>query len=218
MASFSVENFRETVLNLGLARKNRFEVLISAPAKVSALGSNQDRIISLMAESAVLPELTINAEMQQIWGPAIHRPKSIGYGGFMVLQFHLDQSMAVKKLFDSWMESIVDGSQYTVSYQSDYVAPLLQVVQLNDIDEPVYTVNFEDAFPAGQTQLDLNHGLQNATHLLQVNFRFRRWYAENTNQGAFTQDNPADKQLIRKPASTAFRLLDPNTGIPIRSR
>lgn len=218
MATFSVENFRETVLNQGLARKNRFEVQIAAPAKVSALATNSDRLISLFAESAVLPELTINAEMQQIWGPASHRPKSIGYGGFMVLQFHLDQDMTIKRLFDAWMQSIVDGQQYTVSYQSDYVAPLMQVIQLNDIDEPVYTVTFEEVFPAGQTQLDLNHGLQNATHLLQVNFRFRRWYAENTNQGAFTQDNPADKQLIRKPASTAFRLLDPNTGTPIRSR
>lgn len=197
MATFSLENFRESVLGLGLARKSRFDVEIQPPP-----GLGDGRLISLFCESAILPELTINAELQQIWGPAHHRPKGISYGGFMVLQFHLDREMTIKRLFDNWLQSIVDGNQYTVSYQRDYIAPVIKVTQLNENNDPTYSVTFEEAFPAGVTQLDLNHGLQNATHLLQVNFRYRKWVSDNTYVGLYTQNNPLNNNyLVNRPAT-----------------
>lgn len=209
MATFSLENFRESVLGLGLARKNRFDVEIQPPP---ALGSGS--LISLFCESAVLPELTINAEMQQIWGPAHHRPKSIAYGGFMVLQFHLDREMNIKKLFDRWMQSIVDGNQYTVSYQRDYIAPVIKVTQLDENNDETYSVIFEEAFPAGMTQLDLSHSLQASTHLLQVNFRFRKWSSNNPG-GAFTNNNPVNNNsLINRPSDNFVTVTgDPNQNI-----
>jgi hypothetical protein len=222
MATFSVDNFRATVLNKGLAKKNRFEVELSVPPLVAQVIEIDQRDISLLAESAVFPELSINAELQQIWGPAIHRPKSINYGGFMVIQFHLDQAMQIKRLFDTWMQTIVDGTQYTVSYQRDYLCPAIKITQLNDLDAATYSIVLEEAFPAGQVQLDLNHSLQNATHLHTVNFRFRRWYetqAPVTKQTGVTGLNTEDKNsIVRQPASTTFRLLDPRSGLPLRSR
>lgn len=179
MPAFNIDNFLATVNSIGLSRKNRFEVLIDPPAVTLRGFDNFDgRGLSLLAESIAIPELTISAEVQQIWGPAIHRPKGINYGGFMTVQFYVDQDLRVKKIFDNWMQYIVDGNQYTVRYQSDYVAPLMTVAQLDDENTEVYRVRFEEAFPAGMTQLDLNHGLQNSFHLLQVNFRYRRWYRE----------------------------------------
>ena len=196
MAAFSIENFRATVAETGLARKNRFEVTLAAPPRVLEGLDFTNQALSLMAESAVLPEMNINAEVFSAWGPAIHRPKSINYGGFMMLAFHLDQDMRVKKLFDTWMESIVDGRQYTVSYQRDYIAPFVTIAQLDDQDNEVYVVTLEEAFPAAQTQLDVNHGLQNAFHLLQVNFRYRRWYVGQPNYGVNTTRNSLDRNSI----------------------
>ena len=149
-----------------------------------------------MAENAVFPELNINSEVFSVWGPAIHRPKSINYGGFMMIAFHVDQDMRVKKIFDRWMESIVDGRQYTVSFQRDYIAPFVTISQLNDTDQETYTVTLEEAFPAAQTQLDVNHGLLNAFHVLQVNFRFRRWYVGEPNYGVNTSRNSLDRNSI----------------------
>jgi hypothetical protein len=194
MAAFSIENFRSTVAETGLARKNRFEVLLAAPPRVLEGLDYSNQALSLMAESAVFPELNINAEVFSSWGPAIHRPKSINYGGFMMLAFHVD--MRVKKLFDRWMQSIVDGRQYTVSYQQDYIAPFVNITQLDDQDNEVYTITLEEAFPATQTQLDLNHGIQNAFHLLQVNFRFRRWYEGEPRYGVNTNRNSLDRNSI----------------------
>jgi hypothetical protein len=198
MASFSVENFTRNVLSTGLARKNRFEVEIAMPPGIG--DGEVNRLVSLYAESAVFPEITINTETQFIWGPLIHRPKTINYGGFMTLQFHLDQDMRIKKLFDSWIQSIVDGEGYTVSYQRDYIAPMLRVTQLDEQENPVYVCELSEVFPAGIIQLDLNHSLQNTTHLLQVNFRFRKWVAESP-AGKYTQNNPLENNaLVNSPA------------------
>ena len=227
MATYSVENFRQTVLNTGLARKNRFECEIAVPPQVRQATNISEPMLSLYVESAVFPELTINAETQFIWGPLIHRPKTLSYGGFMVLQFYLDEDMAIKRTFDYWLQSIVDGEQYTVSYQRDYVAPLMRITQLDKNDQPTYIVNLTDVFPAGVVQLDVNHSLQNAVHLLQVSFRFRKWEslafdpefgfnAVSTkaginnlekNGGAFTRNNSLEKNTI------ANRPVEPRTVV-----
>lgn len=196
MANFSLDNFRQTVLGSGLARKNRFEVEIAFPNSVQAELQTDSRIVSILADSAILPEMTINAELQQIWGPAHHRPKSISYGGFMVIGFHLDQQMDVKRFFDVWMQNIVDGQQYTVSYQKDYVAPSMTVTQLDDQFNATYAVTFEEVFPAGQTQIDLSHSLVSSTHLLQVNFRYRRWYEGQKRGSNSTNSNFLNKNTI----------------------
>ena len=221
MATYSVENFRQTVLNTGLARKNRFECEIAVPPQVRQATNISEPMLSLYVESAVFPELTINAETQFIWGPLIHRPKTLNYGGFMVLQFHLDQDMRIKKMFDTWMQSIVDGDQYTISYQRDYVAPMMRITQLDDQMEPVYSVRLTEAFPAGMVQLDLNHALQNATHMLQVSFRFRKWEADDSARisaqvqqttGLFTQNNPLDRNSV---VTTPAKPEQPETPKPV---
>jgi len=214
MATFSVENFRNTVLNTGLARKNRFECEIALPRPIQTATSISEPMLSLYVESAVFPELTINAETQYIWGPLMHRPKTINYGGFMVLQFHLDQDMRIKKMFDTWMQSIVDGDQYTVSYMQDYVAPMMKITQLDDQMEPVYSVQLTEAFPAGLIQLDLNHALQNATHMLQVSFRFRKWESSDSGGGVFTMNNPLKQNvLVNQPAQVSQDQPQPKTVV-----
>lgn len=204
MAVFSIENFRATVAETGLARKNRFEVEIAAPPLIIQDLDYNNQALSLMAESAVFPELNINAEVFSVWGPAIHRPKSINFGGFIMLAFHVDQDMRVKKLFDRWMQSIVDGRQYTVSYQRDYIAPYMAITQLDDQDNEVYKITLEEAFPATMTQLDVNHSIQNAFHLLQVNFRFRRWYEGEPQYGVNTSRNSLDRNSIVPVEPTNF--------------
>ena len=213
---FDIEKFISAVRVNDMARKARFKVELTPPAAIVNNTGINVSVMSMFCESAVFPELTINAETQYIWGPLIHRPKTISYGGFMVLQFYLDEDMAIKRMFDYWLQSIVDGEQYTVSYQRDYVAPLMRITQLDKNDQPTYIVNLTDVFPAGVIQLDVNHSLQNAVHLLQVSFRFRKWEslafdpefgfnAVSTkagtnslekNGGAFTRNNSLEKNTI----------------------
>jgi len=213
MANFSIENFRSTVSTLGLARKNRFEVDIAIPLSLQQAVGIDQKTVSLLAESAVFPELTINADLQQIWGPAIHRPKNINYGGFMVVQFLLDQKMQVKRFFDTWMQNIVDDRQYTVSYQRDYVSPSITVTQLDETNNVAYGITLTEGFPAGQVQLDVSHSLNDTFHLHSVNFRFRRWYENNPKKSSTLFKNSLDKnslvpqEPVKNIGNGAFKLL-----------
>jgi hypothetical protein len=177
MANFSLKNFQAQVRTGGLARPNRFEVLINLPPALIAQGysTNDSKILSLFCESTNLPMQTIGVKTQRIQGPAYQRPVSVDYGGEgITMTFLIDQQMDIKGFFDAWMSKIIDPIQYFVYYQDSYVAPIT-INQLNQKDNTTYSVILEDAFPRSVSLLELNNSAQNQVHKLNVTFSYRRW-------------------------------------------
>jgi len=177
MANFSLKNFQAQVRTGGLARPNRFEVLINLPPALTnnKYSTNDAKLLSLFCESTNLPMQTIGVKTQRIQGPAYQRPVSVDYGGEgITMTFLLDQKMDVKGLFDSWMSKIIDPFQYFVYYQQTYVTTV-QINQLDQKDKTVYSVLLEDAFPRSVALLELNNSAQNQVHKLNVTFSYRRW-------------------------------------------
>ena len=146
MANFSLKNFQAQVRTGGLAKPNRFEVLINLPPALIAQGysTNDSKILSLFCESTNLPTQTIGVKTQRLQGPVYQRPVS------------------------------VDPIQYFVYYQDTYVAPIT-INQLNQKDNTTYSVILEDAFPRSVALLELNNNAQNQVHKLNVTFSYRRW-------------------------------------------
>ena len=104
MANFSLKNFQAQVRTGGLARPNRFEVLINLPPALIAQGysTNDSKILSLFCESTNLPMQTIGVKTQRIQGPAYQRPVSVDYGGEgITMTFLIDQQMDIKGFFDA---------------------------------------------------------------------------------------------------------------------
>jgi hypothetical protein len=179
MANFTITDFQTQIRSKGVARPNRFEVMIPTPIRL--LSTIPDlRLISLFCESANLPTHNIGVRQQRIYGPAYQRPTSVDYGGDgITLSFIIDGNMDVKGYFDSWMQIIVDPNSFHINYSGEYTSTM-RITQLNQQDQPVYAAVFEDVFPKTLSMLDLNQGNQNSVQKLNVTFVYRRWYADHS--------------------------------------
>ena len=179
MANFTIRDFQTQIRSKGVARPNRFEVLIPTPIRL--LSTIPDlRLISLFCESANLPSHNIGVRQQRIYGPAYQRPTSVDYGGDgITLSFIIDGNMDVKGYFDAWMQLVIDPYSFHVNYSREYTSTM-RITQLNQQDQDVYSAVFEDVFPKTLSMLDLNQGNQNSVQKLNVTFVYRRWYADHS--------------------------------------
>lgn len=171
MDNFSLDRFKSSVLNGGMARPNRFQAIIISPSATA----RDDELVSLYCESAQFPQVTLQVKPFKIQGPSYQRPISVEYGGEgLPLTFHLDRDMRVKKYFDDWIHNVVNPGSFTMNYFKEYVKD----ITLNQLDEQnniTYSLRLVDAFPRMTNIVDLNHSTTNQIHKLTVLFVYRYW-------------------------------------------
>ena len=178
MSNFNISNFISEVNTRGLARPSRFEVFILPPPGLGSL-TGSGRFVSLMCESASLPAMTVSTKPFRIYGANYQRPVSSDFNGDgITLSFYIDNQMEVKSFFDAWMFKIVNPNSFNVSYQKEYVSQI-KISQLDEQNNETYSVYLEDAFPRAVNMLDLNMGLINQVHKLNITFAYRRWFPES---------------------------------------
>lgn len=182
MATFNLANFQSQVKTKGLARVNRFEVLIKPPRIAGNINSENSRLVSLFAEVSNFPPLNISVRPLKInSGPSYQRPVGSEYGGDGIsMNFHVDRSMKVKRFFDDWMEKIVDRDSYEVSFQETYRSEIT-INQLDERDQITYGIDLIEAFPRSMNLMELNNSAQNQTHRLNIIFAYRYWRRTDTN-------------------------------------
>ena len=171
MSTFSIHDFTGKIKTSSLAKTNRFEVVITPPIVLSHYG----RDVSLLVENIVLPPLQVGVKPFKIWGPNHQRPISIEYGGdTLPVTFYIDGRMESKKFIDDWVHLVIESGDYSVRYKKDY-ATTLKIYQLNEVNDPVYTVEVQDAFPRNVSMINLDNSAVSQFLRLNVNFAFRKW-------------------------------------------
>ena len=181
-SNFTLSDFKSQVLSQGLARSNRFELLITTPPNYSTifaekynLTDSNSRLVSLLCETCTLPPINVSTKPLKIFGPTYQRPYTSEYGGDGIsMQFHIDSSMAVKRFFEDWIESIVSKDTFTVAYQEEY-ATTVYIRQLNELNEVTYEIELLEAFPRSMNLVELSNTSQNQTHRLNVILAYRYW-------------------------------------------
>lgn len=174
-SNWNLEKFRSEVLGgAGLARTNRFEVVITPPAKLA--GKLDDSYLSsLYVEQASIPGINISTKSFKIFGPSYQRPISSEYGGEgLSITFHVDRDMKVRRFFEDWIHVIVDPDTFTVGYQADYISDV-RIKQLNEQDNVTYDILLKEAFPRSINVMELSNSSDNQTHRLNVLFAYRYW-------------------------------------------
>lgn len=190
MAQFTIDRFRSEVLSRGLAKPNRFEVVISAPPCVNQPQTAQ--LVSLFAESAQLPITRINTSQQRIFGPPTQHPQYAEYGGDNIsVQFYLDREMSIKKFFDTWIDGVVNRKTFTAYYQKNYLTTA-SISQLDEQDNVMYRAKFEDLFPISVNPYVVDHNQPNTAGRLNVTFAYRIWRYEEAGTPQAPKNNVTD--------------------------
>lgn len=171
MSEFSVSNFLTFVSTKGLARQNRFLVQINNIDFSFDMGGRE---LALMCQSASLPGATVVTRTQSIFGPNYVRPASINYGDNISMSFLCDKDMAVRKLFDDWIHQVVNASSFTVNYKERYARDIV-ISQIDESENPTYSIKLIDAFPIQIGALALNQSALDRFHVLPVTFSYRYW-------------------------------------------
>lgn len=184
MANYSLDRFRSEVLgSSGLARNNRFEIIITAPEGLSGSRDVAD-LASLYVEQANIPLLNIFSKPFKIFGPTYQRPITSEYGGEGIpITFHVDREMKIRRFFEDWMHLIVDPRRFTVSYQEKYISNII-IRQLDEQDNITNEIKLIEAFPRNLNLMDLSNNASNQTHRLNVLFAYRYWINTTVNPRA----------------------------------
>lgn len=176
MEGFNLERFKSEVLSKGLARPNRFHVIINTPPGIIAPYSGYNNLVSLFCEETNFPPLIATAKAYRIYGPSFQMPISAEYGGEGIsMTFYVDREMKVKRFFEEWIHTIVEQDTFLLNYRNNYSTDSIIIHQLDEKDETTYTCKLIDAFPRSINLMPLNNSLQNQVHRLTVMFAYRYW-------------------------------------------
>lgn len=150
----------------GLARTNRFNIIISNP-----FDTGKD--LSLLCESCTFPGRQILSTDFSVWRNENKVPT--GYSDEDVTcVFHLTNDYYVKDLFDQWLRAILNPDTYLVEYTPNFSKTVL-LQQLNEFDQPVYEVELPYAWPVSVNSIELNNDSDNTIQKLTVVFTYNTW-------------------------------------------
>jgi hypothetical protein len=190
----SLQRFRENINGLGgLAKTNRFKVLIVIP---TILGASFDTMqtLSLLCETAELPGKTLQTADVKVYGPTYKVPYQKQFQDIS-LTFLCSVNGLERTLFDRWIEKIMPSSTSNLRFRDDYLTTI-RILHLNDAegssinqftgeeftDEAVKDLGgpiikevlLEDVFPLGYAAQQLNWG-DDGFQKLTVQFSYRRF-------------------------------------------
>jgi len=159
----------------GVAKQNRFQTIFTPPSQTllnknsqEVIGGvisgnfdikqlvNDPRDISLLTTRAAFPSWNIATFDYQSSGQVDKFPYTFIHED-LTLSFLVTNDYYIKKMFDTWMNGIINISSHTTSYKGDYTTDIV-VAQLNAQHIPVYSYKFTKAFPVIMTAMEFDQG------------------------------------------------------------
>lgn len=188
------------VLKHGLARSNRFQVLIPLPRQLQQKANNtsQDKVSSFLNSDViklissfatggteVTRGLDMMTEMTELPGKNLTTTDIRYNGDFYKLPygvvyepqqfvFRASRDMHEKNIIDEWMNLIYNPNSHESSYADDFSVNIT-INQLDEQDNIVYSIVLHEAFPTLCSAMQLSNEETNNFHRLSVSFMYRRW-------------------------------------------
>ena len=205
----------------GMARTNRFSVVIPLPDKLvlpsrnfggvdgselqqTSVNNNRTygtsssiegtRSLELKVSQTNFPMKNINLVESKYNGDIHKMGGTITYGAQQFV-FECSEDLYEKNIIDAWMNLVVDPTTYENNYYHDYVTDII-VNQLDMNDKPTHTIVLQDAFPMMCNELTLSNKEMNNSHELMTMFSFRRWYSSSAESASSVITNDQIYNII----------------------
>lgn len=170
-----LEEFISHIKTVGLARSNRYIVEISTP---NVLLGNQEAMhtlkeIPIICDAVSLPSMNIDSQPHRIFGESREMPYGVSYQPIN-LSFHVDAEFKVKKLFDDWMDGIIDPVSRSIAYYTDYLSRItLTMIDIQE-DKEKYKIELIEAWPKATGDIYLSSESREIMKL-PVIFQYKSW-------------------------------------------
>ena len=181
----TLNEFISTVAGEGLMRTSRFAVMFTIPAAVIDGNYSADmRKVLLYCDNINLPGITLETTAAKTFGEHREMPHNKLFDTIN-MGFYVDNSMAVKLLFDNWMGAIQDPVTRNFSYYRDYTTDI--VVDVFDIaDQSRYQVTLFQCYPKAINPITMDYGNKEIMKMT-VAIQYKYWRSTaftNTSGGA----------------------------------
>ena len=213
----------------GMARPNRFYVIINPPQKLvttpggppSQLSKNTNNDLNsaamrenmqMMCNKITMPSRDINTSPHKTYGPKREMPYAYSYSGEIELTFYGDKFLRQRMFWENWQKTIFDGETHDMRYYDDYVGSI-DIFQLGQFDAKAdddarvtYAVRLYEVYPQIISPIEYTYGANNAIVEVPVTLNFRNWVNLTIDQvnGATIGQAAGDKPTIK--ASKDFGL------------
>lgn len=156
------------------ARLNRFYITFPAPKILSQFyGVNHIETICVLAHSAVLPAKRIGTFDHRNKGPLRQQANDIIYQPVPVT-FYVDDEMKVRRFFQDWLGTVTTNGEMSFNYPEEYSVPV-QITQIDQAGNVMYTVELEDAFPINMGEIQLSADANDQLMIQNVIFSYHKW-------------------------------------------
>ena len=213
----------------GMARPNRFYVIINPPQKLvttpggppSQLSKNTNNDLNsaamrenmqMMCNKITMPSRDINTAPHKTYGPKREMPYAYSYSGEIELTFFGDKFLRQRMFWENWQKTIFDGETHDMRYYDDYVGSM-DIFQLGQFDAKAdddarvtYAVRLYEVYPQIISPIEYTYGNNNSIVEVPVTLNFRNWVNLTIDQvnGATIGQAAGDKPTIK--ASKDFGL------------
>lgn len=173
MPAKQLNDFITEIKKDGLARQNRFSVVITRPKGLLVRGHPLE-LIQLFCEQAVLPSISYASQPVKTFG----EDREVIYDrNFedITFTFLVDKNMSVKSFFDDWSNIIINPRNRLMGYYEDY-STILQVYVQDINDKDVYLSTMYEAYPKTISQVQLDN---NSKDVMKLSVTFAYKYHEN---------------------------------------
>jgi len=171
----ALRDFIAQVKNDGIARQNRFTVNISLPSGMPNL-FNELNVVHLFCEQAALPGLAVATQPIRTFGETREVVYERNFEN-ITLVFLVDSKMLVKKLFDEWMNVIVNPTTRLNGYYDQYATKMNIVIQ--DVENNnTYECEMYEVFPKAVQSITLDNNSKDVMRL-GVTFAYKNHINKN---------------------------------------
>jgi hypothetical protein len=171
----TLNDFISQVKTVGMARTNRFNVILTPPQRLSYLGTSGLQNILLFCDQVQIPGLNLATIQNRSFGEFREVPYEKLFGDLQ-MSFYVDNNMAVKELFDGWMNLIQSPSNRTFEYYDNYVTDMQIEVEdtANRVRHRTYVY---EAYPKTIAPIQLDYASKDVMKM-QVTMQYKYWRTE----------------------------------------
>ena len=172
----SLNKFISEVKSKGLARTNRYAVILTPPVIMQSIALNS---VLLFCDQVTLPGTNYSTVQNRTFGEFREVPYEKLYDS-VTMNFYVDTDMNVKRMFDVWTNSISNPFTKTFNYYNNYITNMH--IQVQDLNEGTkYVLTLYEAYPKTVNSIQLDYASKDVMKLA-VTMQYKYWTADQTKE------------------------------------
>jgi hypothetical protein len=211
-----IDSIFAEIVSRGTLSPSRYEVEFTIPSSVLERAKGRlksetklSKKLTMSCEISNLPGRGVSTTPNRIYGPVREMPHERLYSGDLDLTFRVGKDMAERRIFELWMDSIVNKHSNDFMYFDKYKTNMM-ISQLDKENKKVYQMELFDVYPKTINPIEQSAATTDDYIRQSISFHFRKYEVVRLSDTLDSQST-----FITKPDPPNFvEFPPPSAGVP----